>query len=96
MKKIARGQYVMPENSIAIVVDGILTIRESRAQKVREGHRCRECKHFQKGLYMAKYTFESTICILRPKTYKKGQDREYFYHVAPADIACEKFEPLKF
>ena len=91
METLQKGQYQIPEGMVAVVKNGVVTIRENRTPVVT-GYRCRDCKHYVLGHSTSSH-YKSTVCLMKPKEpTKKCPGTQLYYSAVPCGKTCEHFE----
>lgn len=91
METLEKGQYKIPEGMVAVVKQGIITIRENKTPVIT-GYRCRDCKHYALGHTTSSF-YTTTVCLLKPKKdIKKCPDTQFYYSATPCGKTCEHFE----
>ena len=93
METLQKGQYQIPKGMVAVVKNGVVTIRENKTPVIT-GYRCRDCIHYASGHTTSSH-YVSTVCLMKPKTTNKCPGTQLYYSAVPCGKTCKHFKLKK-
>ncbi len=96
MNKLTKGIYPLANDCKASVRDGKVIVSYKR-NAVAGIIRCRTCKFFGMGRSMSNQSFDSPVCLNRPKRYGNigccNNDEQLYYTTRTYNRACYDYLP---
>lgn len=91
------GEYTIPSDCrVKTIKQGDVTLLsvKKRRNNVVMNDRCRDCKWFGEDYAYFKWSYKTTVCMLKPKcsNNKSYLNPKTHYHVRPLQNVCGQFE----